>query len=132
MKPSDNRLPDQRAGPTPDETDTHAHAEVGSLLRAMPLAAPAARLEARVRRVVARPRPGERLRGACVAAAAIIAVVIGTMPLLLRRDRALPTDRPGPGAVAKVGHGIAAVPRPLRVERDAVRVADENGATAPD
>ena len=121
MKPGDNRLPDQRAGSTPDETDTHDLAEVESLLRAMPLAAPSARLEARVRRVLARPRPGERLRGACLAAAAIIAVVIGISPLLVHRTTDV--SRPAPRIV--MGHGSPAVARPLRVERDAVRIADD-------
>ena len=125
MKPGDNRLPDPRAGPTPDETDTHDLAEVESRLRAMSLAAPSARLEARVRRVLARPRPGERLRGACLAAAAIIAVVIGISPLLVHRTTVV--SHPAPRVV--VGHGSPAVARPLRVERDALRVAD-NGVVA--
>ena len=124
MKPDDNRWPDRRAGPTPREPDYGELAEVESLLREMPLAGPSGRLEAKMSSALTRPGAQARLRSAWVAAAAAIALAIGTMPLLLHHDRAPSTGDRVPGAVAAVGVAIP-MPRPLRIERDAVRVADK-------
>lgn len=124
MKPDENPWPNRRAGPTPREPDDGELAEIESLLRRMPLAAPSRRLDARMYSELARPRAKARLRSAWVAAAAVITLAIGTMPLLFHHDRAPSTGVRVPGGVAAVGVTIPK-PRPLRVERDAVRVADK-------
>lgn len=124
MRSDDNQWPAGGAGPAPDENEGAELAEIESLLRRMPLAAPSRHLELGISSVLARPRAQARLRSAWVAAAAVITLAIGTTPLLFHHGRAPSTGLHVPGAVASVGVAIP-MPRPLRVERDAVRVADK-------
>ena len=110
--------PEQAAGEpiASDDADTEP------LLRNMRLSEPSAELDRRVLRTLARPSPAERLRTACLLAAAILALaIIGTVPLLLHRQT-------GPHRTASSTQGVrtaAADPgRRLRIERDTACVGD--------
>jgi hypothetical protein len=115
-EPDENLMAGQR--PLPWEP------EIEHALKRLVLRSPSPELDAKVSRDLRRPRTSSRLRTACLAIAAAVAVAGGSIPLLTHYLRAAPiktvVDRRSlPPARLKPASG------PLRVERQIARVSDD-------
>ena len=98
-------------------------ADIEPSLKRLVLRSPSSQLDAKVWRNLGRSRASSRLRVACLAIAAAIAVAAGAVPLLVRYLHAIPARAVVDGRPHAPAH-MAAAPGPLRIERQIARITD--------
>jgi hypothetical protein len=98
--------------------------EIEHSLKRLVLRSPSPELEAKVWRTLRRPRAVGRLRTACFAIAASVAVAAGSVPLLAHYLRATSVKTVVDSRSQPPAH-VTPASGPLRVERQIARVSDD-------